>query len=337
MVSLTAPLSVLTLAQQPVALTERLPMTVLSIDHLGPAYSPRVSGVDPTHVKVLEQAISPLPPILVQDGSLRVIDGMHRVCAARLRGEQTIEARLFRGSDEDAFLLAVEANVTHGLPLSLTDRIAAGKRIVRSHPERSDRAIAELTGLAHKTVAALRARPTGGTSQLDERRVGRDGRVRPVNAAAGRRRAAAVIAARPGASLRQIAAAAAVSAETARDVRARLERGEDPAPPRGHAWAQPGQAVAPGISDLDRRRRAANRDRSPVDILHKLARDPALRTDSGRQLLRWLYQCITQQHCPLPSLDVIPDHCALAVAALARKVARSWTDLARQLEQRAQS
>jgi hypothetical protein len=60
---------------------------------------------------------------------MRVIDGMHRLLAASMNGRDTIEIRLSDGSPQDAFLRAVEANVTHGLPLSQADRRAAAKRI----------------------------------------------------------------------------------------------------------------------------------------------------------------------------------------------------------------
>ncbi|HEY7142695.1 MAG TPA: hypothetical protein VH637_00480 [Streptosporangiaceae bacterium] len=328
MVAPSAGLSVLSLLRPaPAPLTEKLP-----VDVLAPAYSPRLNGVDQAHVQVLAEVSSPLPPILVQHGSLRVVDGMHRLCAARMRGEQTIEAEFFHGCDKDAFLVAVEANISHGLPLSMADRLAAASRIVMSHPERSDRAIAELTGLAHKTVARLRTRLTGDSPQSDGHRVGRDGRMRPVSAEPGRRRAAEVIAQRPRASLRQIAAAAKVSVETARDVRARLDRGEDPA--RTAAAARPRPASQAGGCP---RWAAAYRNATAAEILRKLALDPSLRTDAGRQLLRWMHQYATPQDGPRLALELVPRHCAPALAVLARKCASSWVDLARQLEQLAQS
>jgi ParB-like chromosome segregation protein Spo0J len=49
---------------------------------------------------------------------MRVIDGIHRVEAAKLRGAKEIEARLFDGDESASYVLAVQANVTHGLPLS---------------------------------------------------------------------------------------------------------------------------------------------------------------------------------------------------------------------------
>ena len=65
---------------------------------------------------------------------MRVVDGMHRLQAARLNGAKTIVARFFHGDDEAAFVEAVKSNIAHGLPLSLADRKAASLRIITAHP-----------------------------------------------------------------------------------------------------------------------------------------------------------------------------------------------------------
>ena len=70
---------------------------------------------------------------------MRVIDGTHRLRAALLRGVDVIDVLYFDGPDADAFVLAVELNHTHGLPLSRADRTAAAERIIGSHPDWSDR------------------------------------------------------------------------------------------------------------------------------------------------------------------------------------------------------
>lgn len=87
---------------------------------------------------------------------MRVIDGMHRVRAAQIRGETEIRATFFVGDDSEAFVAGVRANTTHGLPLSLEDREAAARRIVELFPDWSNRAIASVSGLSDKTVGAIR-------------------------------------------------------------------------------------------------------------------------------------------------------------------------------------
>jgi hypothetical protein len=95
----------------------------------------------------------------------------------------------------------------------------------------SDRSIAAVTGLGAAAVGAIRRRAAETVNQ-PAIRYGRDGRARPVDTVSGRRRAEEIIAARPTATLRDIARDAGVSIGTARDVRMRLARGEDALTPR---------------------------------------------------------------------------------------------------------
>ena len=118
--------------------------------------SPRSGGVDFAHVQRLIEADWPLPPILVHRPTMRIIDGFHRVAAAIQMGIDEIGAYVIDGSVESMFVLAVRANVTHGLPLSLADRRMAADRILCTHTHWSDRAIASATGLSARTVCGLR-------------------------------------------------------------------------------------------------------------------------------------------------------------------------------------
>ncbi|MFD0884088.1 VWA domain-containing protein [Streptosporangium algeriense] len=121
---------------------------LVPIADLADSDSPRLDGVNIEHAQGLADSTAELPPILVHRPTMRVIDGMHRLCAAILRGRRTIAVRFFSGSEKDAFVLAVHANVAHGLPLSLADRTASAERVMGSHPEWSDRATATVTGLS---------------------------------------------------------------------------------------------------------------------------------------------------------------------------------------------
>jgi hypothetical protein len=289
---------------------------------LQPGESPRLSGEDRAHVARLAEADARLPPILVERGSMRVIDGMHRLMAASLKGEEMISVEFFDGSAADAFLRSVEANVTHGLPLPQADRRAAAARIVVSHPYLSDRAIGESAGLAARTVAIIRRRTTGAVPQLNAR-VGRDGRVRPLNGAEGRRRAAELIAEHPLASLREVARGAGVSPTTVRDVRKRLERGEDPMPARsggGRAAGRQDQATSPV---------------APACVLEKLLRDPSLRhNENGRRLLRLLQHNAVGAREWSEAIAAIPAHSAPLVLDLACQYAQMWLTVAKELDER---
>ncbi|MGW0886200.1 ParB/RepB/Spo0J family partition protein [Streptomyces sp. NPDC002671] len=316
---------------------------------LAPGTSPRSQGLDQEHAARLAEYEGVLPPILVNRSDLQVIDGMHRLLAAYMRGQETIEVEFFDGTAEDAFLRAVEANVTHGLPLSLADRRAAASRIIDSHPQMSDRAIARASGLGSKAVAAIRRRSTAAKTQLNSR-VGQDGRMRPLNGVEGRLRAAEVIAQNPEASLRKIARLAGISPATASDVRKRVRSGEPPAPARPDARTVPEEpvpAVPAAISDPDvapvalattqRRPRQGHRAQptlsAPGPVLDKLIRDPSLRLkDDGRHLLRLLQQNAATQWSGL--ISAVPPHCGELIGGLARQCAANWIELAEQLEQR---
>lgn len=128
------------------------------ISSLRPGESPRLHGEDKAYIARLAELGTPMPPILVDRRTMRVIDGMHRLMAASLKGQETIEVRFFQGSAADVFLRGVKENTAHGLPLSLSDRREATMRIVSSHPQLSDRALGEIVGLSARTVATIRQR-----------------------------------------------------------------------------------------------------------------------------------------------------------------------------------
>lgn len=259
---------------------------------------------------------------------MRVIDGMHRLGAALLRGDDMIEVRLFDGTEKDAFLLAVQSNVTHGLPLSLADRIGAAERILSSHPTWSDRAIASVVGLGARTVGNIRGRmQVGKAADIAPMRTGRDGRVRPLDNAEGRLRASAIIKQRPEASLREVAREAGISPSTVRDVRQRVAQGLDPVPQKS------------------RRRNAARSDDAHTDalpegpelamMLQGLQSDPSLRfTESGRTLLRWIYARAIRSDERMDIVDKVPPHCSYVIVDVARACAEEWLKLANALERR---
>ncbi len=152
-------------------------LVVVPIALLAQADSPRTGGVDAEHVRQLAEVAGDLPPIVVHRSTMQVIDGMHRVHAALARGQNSVRVRFFDGDAAEAFVLAVESNIGHGLPLTLSDRRAAAARIARSYPYWSDRRIAATAGISPKTVAAVRARSAEEIPR-SRVRVGLDGRVR---------------------------------------------------------------------------------------------------------------------------------------------------------------
>jgi hypothetical protein len=311
----------------------------------------RVKGEDIKHVRALAEVGNELPPIVVHRATMQVIDGMHRVRAAILSGVAHVEALLFEGAEDEAFLLAVRLNVAHGLPLSRADRVAAAIRIIHSSPQWSDRAIARAAGLSDKTVASIRRRASAEIPHLADR-IGRDGRIRPVSPAAGRRMASDLIAKNPDAAISEIATRAGISPGTARDVRERLRNGLDPVPPRQRdtSGSQPGESRPAGSraggfkaagsqsrgEDDGTRQRSLSARMIPV-ILESLRNDPAMRyNETGRALLRLL-----ALHTMSPAdweqlISAVPLHRAQAVAQVARSCSEAWQEFATRLEYMAQ-
>jgi ParB-like chromosome segregation protein Spo0J len=275
------------------------PVTTVPVTALRAGHSPRQAGENLEHIRVLADTTGDLPPIIVRRADMRVVDGMHRLRAARLRGTQQIAVRFFDGDDSDAFVLAVRTNVTHGLPLSLADRKAAAERIVTSHPQWSDRRIATVAGLSGATIARIRrAHP----EVASDARVGHDGKVRPVNSMERRRVARAILLAEPTLSLREVARRAGISPETARSVRRRMPN--EPAPPRQDA----------------------------AMFVRQLRGDPTLRfSETGRTLLRLLeVRSVSPEKWAAIAANT-PAHWRDAVARVAMECADSWRGFAEQL------
>jgi ParB-like chromosome segregation protein Spo0J len=297
-------------------------VVTVDLDALSEANSPRLTGEDKEHTARLAETEEDLPPILVHRSTMTVIDGMHRLRAAVMKGHTTIDVIFFDGSEEEAFLRAVEENIRHGLPLTLTDRKAAAVRVIASHPEMSDRSIGHHVGLSDKTVGVVR-RSTSEDPRLNTR-VGKDGRSRPLNGEEGRRRAAEFIAAHPGAPLREIAANTGVSLGTAHDVRKRMRGGKDPLKGPTDALASR-PATDRGVTITGQLDCGA--------ILQRLLRDPALRyNERGQDLLRWLRSHAIATGEVSEMIDAVPAHCRSAVARLALQSAQAWQELANELE-----
>jgi ParB-like chromosome segregation protein Spo0J len=312
------------------------------------ADSPRLNGEDKAHIARLAETETPLPPILVDKRTMRVIDGMHRLIAASLQGQERIDVIFFDGNEADVFLRAVQENVAHGLPLSQADRRAAAERIIASHPHMSDRAIGHSVGLAAKTVAAIRKSSSEEVPQSNTR-VGRDGRARPLDSGIGRRRAAELLTDQPDASLRDVARAAGISPATVLDVRKRLERGESPIPEKPAANAARKDGLGNGT------RTNAGNDGVPsapapalrfgslaktapdaAATVEKLLRDPSLRNnETGKGMLRLLHvNAVGAEQLP-DVAAAVPPHCVGIVVQLARQYAKMWQDFARELDGRA--
>jgi hypothetical protein len=149
------------------------------VGELTVAYSPRQILVDEAHVRNLLEVVDQLPPLLASSHDLTVVDGVHRLEAHRRAGHSEVEVILVSGDELDICAQAIQANVTHGKPLTRVERRAAATQLLSIAPERSDRWIGGVCGLSHATVGRLRT-SFGANATTTDSRVGRDGRRRPL-------------------------------------------------------------------------------------------------------------------------------------------------------------
>lgn len=144
------------------------------IDDLVADYATRIEAGDFfPGVRVLE----------TRDGSLVLVDGFHRLAAYRRLGRQEISAIVRRGTMEDAWTMAIGANVDHGLRRTNADKRRAVWMALQHFDARSDRAIAEMAGVGPDLVGSVR-REFDQLSENDSskplERKGRDGKTRKI-------------------------------------------------------------------------------------------------------------------------------------------------------------
>jgi ParB-like chromosome segregation protein Spo0J len=282
----------------------------------------RFDGEDLEHAKSLACRLDDCPPILVERTTATVIDGAHRVLAARLLGRETIPVRYFSGTPEEAFVEAVKANVSHGKPLTLAEREAAAKKLIGMHDDWSNRLLAHVCGLSDKTVGRLRK--TTAEIPQSTTRIGRDGRQRPTDTRLLRNEIATALRSKPDARPNDVARSLSTSPSTVRDVRKRIERGDDPVRPERPV--RPTRAVA--YPTADERRARSN---APVDWASDRA---ILALPGGGGFADWLAQTKIESTHWESHLSEIPLGRIPQLIADAKSRAAEWSNFAESLEER---
>jgi ParB-like chromosome segregation protein Spo0J len=300
----------------------------LDVGELRVGPSLRERGIDPAHVATLAEVPASWPPIVVNRADGSIIDGQHRVAAAKQLGLRALRAVWFEGSPEDGYVEFVRRNVGHGLPLTLAERRHAARRIVCSLPDLSDRGIAVVCGLSPRTVARLREEAGAEPGRANgagraKGRVGRDGRVRPIDPVATRARIAEEIARRPDASLRAIASVVGASPETVRSVRNELRAGNGSS--SNGETSSASEATVLGL--LSRSRKAA------IDLAW---RDDRALTDRehGEQFVDWFGKTSVEQGDLWRYVESVPLSRVYEIADEARRRAEFWTRFAVAVEGR---
>lgn len=185
------------------------------------------------HVRNLVAVLEHCPPILVTPDGV-IVDGQHRVEAARRAGWVRIPATALPDTGPGAEVLAaMAANAAHGLPLTRSERRAGVRAVLETRPDLSDRAVAQACGVARTVVADVRAEIScsGGRDDHLNARTGADGkRYGPIDQSI-RRRIEAMVLLFPEASVRRIARTCGVSVGTVQTHRVRaLERARSQGP-----------------------------------------------------------------------------------------------------------
>jgi hypothetical protein len=264
------------------------------------------------------------PPIIVDQTTGTIIDGAHRVLAARQLGRHRIAAHLFTGSRQEALVMAIHSNVSHGMPLSLAEREAAAQMVLCTYPDWSDRRIGEVCGISGKTVGSLRNRATAELTHMNGR-LGRDGRRRPTNSEERRREITALLTRNPEVSIRQIARTVDVSPTTVMNIRRRIESARNGA--EGSGSTQP-----------DGRDSAAAQPSGRDQCFTSWTSDPAiLSMNEGPRFAEWLEGHRIADREWVDYVDHIPLSRLFQLNEYAQQQSEGWTRLAHALEIAARS
>jgi ParB-like chromosome segregation protein Spo0J len=154
-----------------------IPLGSVAVD---PDLQQRTEGVDQDYVRDLEAVPDHWPPVKVvkRDDRYLLVDGFHRLTAAKNLGLKEIQAEVLQvQDDEDLHALAFRLNASHGQPLTLADRRAFAARLLETHPELSNREVSRQSGLAQATVSKIREELESDVRIAEtSTRIGRDGR-----------------------------------------------------------------------------------------------------------------------------------------------------------------
>jgi hypothetical protein len=167
----------------PRSLTENVHYVDTSQIVFDPRLQVRVSGLNPDTVDEYCDAMregDEFPPVEIYrvEETLYVVDGWHRVQAARVLHLGSIKSVIFEGTWDEAVEHArFNANRKNGQRLTRADKQALCETLLNEpkYKEMSDRELAKLSGVSHPAIAATRKRLG---MKKPEFSVGADGKVR---------------------------------------------------------------------------------------------------------------------------------------------------------------
>ena len=126
-----------------------------------------------------EQKFPPLLVGIINDVSY-VVDGFHRLEAAKLAGLTELQAETFEGTWQEGLESALGANTTHGCRRTNADKRKAVSLALVPFWDKSDTVIADLCGVADRFVAKMRKTVQVANGSPPLVRAGRDGKLHAV-------------------------------------------------------------------------------------------------------------------------------------------------------------
>ena len=138
----------------------------------------------PSHVRQLAEVLDRCPPVIAHRGTRRLLDGFMRVDAALTLGWEAVPVRWVEGHAAELLELSMQANASHGLPLTVDQRRAGVEQLLRLRPSWSNARIALAAGTSESLVRRRRC-PGPSLTDLDTRTDAREGEPAGAGAAAG--------------------------------------------------------------------------------------------------------------------------------------------------------
>jgi hypothetical protein len=161
--SITSEITASAITTQAPARVDSIPLSKIKDGGAQMRAEMRDETVDDYASDMLNGAVFP-PIVVFYDGNDYWLgDGFHRVSAARKIDRETIVAEIRQGTARDATLHGIGSNAVHGLRRTQADKRRAVERLLKD-PEWarwSDRKIAEVAKVDHKTVGTMRRELSG--------------------------------------------------------------------------------------------------------------------------------------------------------------------------------
>jgi len=138
-------------------------------------------SLDKELVVEYKENLESMPPITLYDTlqGLLLVDGFHRVAAAKQLSWEKINAEIVKGSIQDAFGAACVANLRHGKPLKPKEKKHAVCEYIKLNSKLSNVLIGQHVGKSEGSIRNYRNELIQkGELKSEEKRVGVDGKER---------------------------------------------------------------------------------------------------------------------------------------------------------------